>query len=238
MGVESSARDGGYRAATRTKFVLMLSATTRPECPLSSALVAAALLCLNMIPVVAAASPAAVPRSGDMILPLAQVQSIVVGPTLHANPSEDLTSPRVDHSMDATLSAPCRHFVNQDEAFGSTWSNFASARYSGSSNIGVRQSVAVYPDADTARRTFDALKTAARQCHAHLSPEVFGAGVTLSEPDPATLLIQYPDTVNGPGSVSIDALRGKVLIEVGSGHYSTDPQIAQTVLALISKKIT
>lgn len=200
--------------------------------------VAAALACLNMIPVAATASPAAVPRSGDMIVPLAQVQSIVVGPTLHANPDEDLTSPWVDHSMDATLSAPCRHFVNQDEVFGSTWSNFASARYSGSSNIGVRQSVAVYPDADTARRAFDALKTAARQCHAHPSPDVFGAGVTLTEPDTATLLTQYPDTVNGPGSVSIDALRGQVLIEVGAAHYSTDPRIAHAVLALISKKIT
>lgn len=200
--------------------------------------VAAALLCLSAIPVVATASPSAVPRSGDMIVPLAQVQSIVVGPPLHANPDEDLTSPWVDHSMDATLSAPCRHFVNQDEVFGSTWSNFASARYSGPSNIGVRQSVAVYPDADTARRAFDALKTAARQCHAHPSPDVFGAGVTLTEPGTATLLIQYPDTVNGPGSVSIDALRGQVLIEVGAAHYSTDPRIAQAVLALISKKIT
>lgn len=199
---------------------------------------AAALACINMIPVAATASPAAVPRGGDMILPLAQVQSIVVRPPLRANPNEELTSPWVDHSMDATLSEPCRHFVNQDEVFGSTWSNFASARYSGSSNIGVGQSVAVYPDAYTARQTFDALKTAAQQCRSQYPIGVFGPGYVLTEPDSLTLQVQYPDTVNGPGSVTMYALRGQVLIEVGAGHYSTDPRIAQTVLALISKKIT
>lgn len=77
-------------------------------------------MCLTMIPT-AAASPAVVPRSRDMILPLAQVLSIVGGTTLHANPAEDRTSPWVDHSLDTKLSAPCRHFANADEAFGSTW---------------------------------------------------------------------------------------------------------------------
>ncbi|WP_052506337.1 sensor domain-containing protein [Mycolicibacterium llatzerense] len=216
----------------------MVIALPEPQIWLSRGFAAAAaLVCLNTIPMTSAASPIGVLRSGDMIRPLPQVQSIVGGPTLHTNPNEDLTSPWVDHSMDATLSAPCRHFVNQDEVFGSTWSNFASARYSGSSNIGVRQSVAVYPDANTARRTFDALKTAARQCRTHPSPDVFGAGFTLTEPEPSMVLIQYPDSVNGPGSVDIDALRGRVLIEIGAAHFSTDPRIAQTVLTLVAKKV-
>lgn len=172
-----------------------------------------------------------------MILPLAQVQSIVGVPTLDARPFEDRSSPWVDHSMDAKLSVPCRHFVNQDEVFGSAWLNFASTRYGGASNIGVRQSIAVYPDVDTARQTFDALKAAAWKCHTHPSPDVFGAGTTLTESDPATLLIQYPETVNGPGSVSIEAARGPVLIEVGAAHFSTDPRIAQTVLTLVVKNV-
>lgn len=187
-----------------------------------------------------AASPARVPHSLDMIVPLAQVQSIVSdgrGPTLHANPLEDRTSPWVDHSRDSELSAPCRHFANQDEAFGSAWVNFASSRYSGSSNIGVSQHIAVYPDADTARRAFEALRAAARQCYLHPSPGVLGAGDTLTEPDPVTVVFQYPDNVNGPGSVGLDALRGQVLIEVGAAHFSTDPRIAQAVLALITQKI-
>lgn len=199
---------------------------------------AAAVLCLSTIPPVATASPPDIPRGRDMIVPLAQVQSIVGAPTLDAHPGEDRTSPRVDHSLDAQLSAPCRHFVNQDEVFGRAWLNFASAGYGGPSNLGVRQSIAVYPDTDAAQRTFDALKTAARQCHQDPSPDVFGAGVTLIELDAATLQVQYPDTVNGPGSVSLYALRSQVLIEVGASHLSTNPRIAQTVLTLISKNIT
>lgn len=188
----------------------------------------------------AAASPARVPHSRDMLLPLAQVQSIVGdggGPTLHANPLEDRTSPWVDHSRDTELSAPCRHFANEDEAFGSTWVNFASTRYSGSSNVGVSQHIAVYPDADTARRVFGALTAAARQCHPHPSPGVLDAGDTLTEPDAVTLMARYAETVNGPGSVSVYALRAQVLVEVGAPHLSTDPRIAQTVLALITQKI-
>lgn len=216
-----------------------MSATTEPEGWRSAAPVAAAaLLCLSTIPPMATASPTDIPRGRDMIVPLAQVQSIVGAPTLDAHPGEDRTSPRVDHSMDAQLSAPCRHFINQDEVFGSTWSNFASAGYGGPSNLGVQQSIAAYLDNDAAQRTFDALKTAARQCHKHPSPDAFGAGTTLTEPDAATLQVQYSDTVNGPGSVTLYALRGQVLIEVGASHLSTDPRIAQTVLTLISKNIT
>lgn len=188
----------------------------------------------------AAASPARVPHSRDMLLPLAQVQSLVGedgGPTLHANPLEDRTRPWVDHSRDTELSAPCRHVANEDEAFGSAWLNFAATRYSGSSNIGVSQHIAVYPDAATARSAFEALKAAARQCHLHPSPGTFDAGTTLTEPDPETVVFQYPDSVNGPGSVDVNAVRGQVLIEVGAAHFSTDPRIAQAVLRSIINRI-
>ncbi|WP_165693376.1 sensor domain-containing protein [Mycobacteroides abscessus] len=204
-----------------------------------AAAAAGATIWLVTVPA-AAASPARVPHSRDTLLPLAQVQSIVSdggGPTLHANPLEDRTSPWVDHSRDPELSAPCRHFANEDEAFGSSWVNFASTRYSGSSNVGVSQHIAVYPDADTARRVFEALTTAAQQCHLHPSPGVLDAGDTLTEPDAVTLMARYPETVNGPGSVSVYALRAQVLVEVGAPHMSTDPRIAQTVLALITQKI-
>lgn len=236
---DSSARHGGNGRGAHGS-VVMMNVLAKPKGWRSQTLAATvALMCLTMIPT-AAAAPAVVPRSRDMILPLAQVQSIVGsrGPTLDADPYEDRTSPWVDHSLDARLSAPCRHFANEDEAFGSAWVNFASAGYSGSSNIGVSQRIAVYPDVDTARRTFEALKTAARQCHAHPSPDALDAADILTEPDAATLLIQYPNTVNGPGSVGIDALRGQVLIEVGAPHFSTDPRIAQTVLTSIVAKIT
>ncbi len=219
----------------------LLSTSEPPRWRCSSVAVAAATMWVVAVIPSAVASPAGVPRSRDLLVPLSQVQSIVVGfgggSTLHANLLENRTSPWVDHSRDAGLSVPCRHFVNEDEAFGSGWANFASTRYSGSSNIGVSQRIAVYPDADAAHRTFQALKTAAWQCHLHPSPGVLDAGDALTEPEPETLVSQYPDSVNGPGSVAVDAVCGQVLVEVGAAHFSTDPRIAQAVLALITNKV-
>lgn len=186
---------------------------------------------------VAAASPGRVPPSRAMLLPLAQVQSIVGEPTLEVDKYADRTSPWADHSLDAKLSPACRHYLNQDGVFGNSWSNFASTSYSGASNLGVTQSIAVYPDIGTARHAFDALKAAARQCRTQYPTDVFGPGYALTEPDSETLMAQYPETVNGPGSVMLYALGTQVLVEVGAPHLSTDPRIAQTVLALITQKI-
>lgn len=172
-----------------------------------------------------------------MLVPFAQVQPIVGEPTLHADGFGVRTSPWDDHSADDKLTPPCRRFINQDEVFGGTWSNFASTGYSGESNLGVDQAVAVYPDAETARRVFDALRTAARQCRTHYPTTVFGPGYTLTERRSTTLLVQYPDTVNGPGSVRMLTVCARVLVEVSAPHLSTDPRVAETILNLITKKI-
>jgi hypothetical protein len=197
----------------------------------------AALALVALASAQAAAGPPPVPRSSDMILPLAEVQAIVKEPELEAKSINDRTSPWVDHSQDSHMPAPCRRFLNQDEEFGDTWINFKSAGYSGESNIGIHQNIAVYPDVGTAQRTFEALKTAAHQCRTNLSPQ---SGVTmymLTDQDPNTLIGQYPDSVNGPGSVDITALRGQIIIGVSAAHFSTDPTIAQTVLAHIIHNI-
>jgi hypothetical protein len=204
--------------------------------------VAPALAALTLVALAsaqaAAGPPPPVPRSSDMILPLAEVQAIVKEPELEAKSINDRTSPWVDHSQDSHLSAPCRRFLNQDEEFGDTWINFKSAGYSGESNIGIHQHIAVYPDTATAQRVFRALKTAAQQCRKHYPTDLYGLPYTLTEQAPDTLLVQYPDSVNGPGSVTIDALRGQVIIGVGAAHFSTDPTIAQTVLAHITRTLS
>lgn len=200
---------------------------------------AAALGALVLTDTQAAAAPApAVPSSSDLILPLPEVQAIVKAPELEAKSINDRTSPWVDHSQDEHLSMPCRQFFNQDEEFGSTWSNFKSAGYSGESNIGIHQHIAVYPDAATAQRVFQAMKAAAQQCLQHFPTDGYGLPYTIADQGPRTLLVQYPGSVNGPGSVDITALRGQIIIGVGAAHFSTDPRIAQTVLTHITRKLT
>lgn len=203
--------------------------------------IAAALAALTLVALTSAqavaAPPPTVPRSSDMILPLAEVQAIVKAPELQAKPINDRTSPWVDHSQDPRMSVPCRQFLNQDEEFGDTWINFKSAGYSGESNIGIHQNIAVYPDAITAQRAYGTLKTAAQQCRTHYPTDLYGLPYALTDQGPDTLLVQYPDSVNGPGSVTITALRGQVIIGVGAAHFSTDPTIAQTVLAHITRTL-
>lgn len=210
---------------------------TRKARRIAAAPAALALLVLSTTPATADPSPA-VPRASDMILPLAEVQAITKGPELAVDALVDRTSPWADHSQDGSMSAPCRHFANQDDEFGNTWTNFKSAGYSGESNIGIYQNIAVYPDAATASKTFTGLKTSAHQCRTHLPADHSVSAYTLTEQDPHTLLVQYPDSVNGPGSVTLTALRGQVIIAVGAAHYSTDPTIARTVLAHITHNIT
>ena len=203
--------------------------------------VAAALAGLTLVALtsahVAAAPPPPVPHSSDMILPLAEVQAIVKEPELEAKSINDRTSPWVDHSQDSQMSAACRRFLNQDEKFGGTWINFKSAGYSGESNIGIHQQIAVYSDVSTAHRTFEAFKTAAHQCRTNLPPQFGATMYTLIDQDPNTLIGQYPGSVDGPGSVDITALRGRIIIGVSAAHFSTDPTIAQTVLAHIIHNI-
>ncbi len=212
----------------------MLPATRNP----SRLAAAAAALALLTAPA-AVAQPPMVPHSSDLILPLPEVQAIIGprGPELAVKTINDRTSPWVDHSEDPQLSVPCRHFFNQDEAFGNTWVNYRSAGYGGSSNIGIHQQIAVYPDAATAQRVFQAEKTAAQQCRTHFPTGLNGLPYTLTEQDPHTLLAQFPGNDDGPGSVDIDALRGQIIIGVGAAHFGTDPTIAKAVLAHITHNI-
>jgi hypothetical protein len=202
----------------------------------ASAVAAVALLWICAVPA-AASPPPAVPASGRLILSLDELQAIVGPPTLTRDGLGDGTRPWIDHSRDPKLSAPCRRAMNQDERFGTTWSNFATVGYTGPSNIGVRQTVAAYPDPVTAQRALHQLRTAEQQCRAQF-PTDYGVAPAVTVLDPDTLLLQYPETVNGPGSADLVHRQGQLLIEVRAAHYSTDPTLARTVLAHMVQKMT
>lgn len=175
--------------------------------------------------------------SGDVALTRAEVQAIVVAPRLDSDSGGDLDSPRVDHDLDDRMSEPCRAVLNQDNLFGTNWSNFKNRAYYGASNLGVSQSIAVYPDAAAAKETFERMKRNFNACAAQFPIETFGDAPTLSSPDARTLIARYPGGVNGPGSVMVYRVDSQVLIFVGAYHYSTDSDVAHTVLDRIEAKI-
>ncbi|WP_131822298.1 sensor domain-containing protein, partial [Mycobacteroides chelonae] len=162
---------------------------------------------------------------------------IVVTPRLDSDSGGDLDSPRVNHDLDDRMSEPCRAVLNQDNLFGMNWSSFKNRAYYGASNLGVSQSIAVYPDGAAAEETFERMKRNFNACAAKFPIETFGDAPRLSSPDARTLVARYPGSVNGPGSVMIYRVDSQVLIYVGAFHYSTDSDVAQTVLDRIEAKM-
>ncbi len=185
-----------------------------------------------------AAPPPSVPNSADFTLSLAEAQRLVEIPRPQDDPVDTgLDSPRADHSLDDRLSAPCRGLFNQDNMFGNTWSNFRNLGYYGYSNVGVSQSIAVYPDAGSAQAIFDALKGNLKDCAADFPVETLGDPYVFTVLDVRTLMAQYPGSVNGPGSVHLYRLDSQIVIEVGTHHQGTEPAGAEQILRAITSKI-
>lgn len=178
-------------------------------------------------------SPA--PAGADVTLTLAEVQEIVGAPALENR--MDLSAPRVDHSLDDRVSPSCRGLINQDDEFGKNWVSYRYLRYSGASNLGVSQSIAMYQDHEAAGQLFDQVKRNLKDCNANYPTEVFGAVYTLSPLDENTSMTVYPDSVNGPGSVSFYHREGSYVVQVSAQHLSTSPRVAKAVLTKITDKI-
>ncbi|SHU73112.1 lipoprotein LpqQ [Mycobacteroides abscessus subsp. abscessus] len=191
--------------------------------------------CTSSPPVAPAPS---MPSSADFVLSLAEAQKLVRIPIPEGEAVDvGLDSPRVDHSLDARMSASCRGIFNQDNEFGNTWSNFRHVGYFGYSNVGVSQSIAVYPDRGSAQTVFDALKGSLESCAADFPVETYGDPYVFTVVDGRTLMAQYPGSVNGQGSVHLYRLDSQIVIEVGTHHYGTEPDGAQKVLGAITSKI-
>lgn len=207
---------------------------------LASAVAAAALVSLiggcTSSASVAPASP--MPSSSDFALSLAEAQKLVRIPIPEGDPvGAGLDSPRFDHALDNRMSAPCRGIFNQDNMFGSTWSNFRYLSYTGYSNVGVSQSIAVYPDPGAAQVIFDALEANLKGCAADYPAETHGDPYTFTAVNNQTLMAQYPGSINGPGSVQLYHLDSQIVIEVGTHHQGTEPDGVQKILSAITRKI-
>ncbi|WP_457180754.1 sensor domain-containing protein [Mycobacteroides abscessus] len=207
---------------------------------LASAVAAAALVSLigGCNPSPPAAPLPTAPNSASFTLSLAEAQQLVRIPIPGGDPVDaGIDSPRVDHSLDNRMSAPCRGVFNQDDEFGNAWSNFRHVGYFGYSNVGVSQSIAIYPDLVSAQRIFDALKSNLKSCASDYPVETYGDPYIFTVVDGRTMMAQYPGSVNGPGSVHLYRIDTQIVIEVGTHHYGTEPDGAQKVLSAITNKI-
>lgn len=188
-------------------------------------------------------SPPAAPshsfsNSADFVLSLHDAQRLVRIPVIEGEPVDNgLYSPRVDHDLDDRMSVPCRGVFNEDNVFGRIWSNFRNLGYFGFSNVGISQSIAVYPDPDSAQTIFELLRTNLKECAATFPIEIYGDPYTFTVVDARTLMTQHPGSVNGPGSVELYRLDSQILIRVGAHHYGTEPDEAQRILRAITNKI-
>lgn len=207
---------------------------------LASAVAAAVLVSLigGCNPSPPAAPPPAAPNSAGFTLSLAEAQQLVRIPIPEGDPVDTgIDSPRFDHSLDNRMSVPCRGVFNQDNEFGNAWSSFRHVGYFGYSNVGVSQSIVIYPDLVSAQRIFDALKSNLKSCVSDYPVETYGDPYIFTVVDGRTMMAQYPGSVNGPGSVHLYRIDAQIVIEVGTHHYGTEPDGAQKVLSAITNKI-
>ncbi|OHU23439.1 sensor domain-containing protein [Mycobacteroides chelonae] len=186
----------------------------------------------------ATTEPAALPDSSSLTLSVAEVGEITP-PALESKSDFDLHKPYTDPQPYLDMSEACQKVYNQDQKFGTGWSNFRTLTYSGPSNIGIKQSIAVYPDHNAAKEAFGRIEENLSACQKSYPVERYGDGYTLGQlaSDNKTVMLQYPGSVNGPGSVELYRLDEQVIIDVSAPHFSTDPRVAETVLQRIREKL-
>ncbi|WP_162291603.1 sensor domain-containing protein [Mycobacteroides stephanolepidis] len=186
----------------------------------------------------ATTEPPALPDSSTLTLSVADVREITP-PALESEPEFDLHKPYTDPQPDLDMSVACQKLFNQDQKFGEGWTNFRTLTYSGPSNIGIKQSIAVYPDRNAAQSVFGGIQDNLSACQKSYPVARYGAPYTLSKlaGDDKTVMVQYADTVNGPGSVELYRLDEQVIIDISAAHFSTDPHVAETVLQRIREKL-
>jgi PknH-like extracellular domain len=149
-------------------------------------------------------------------------------PDLHSPPRGDVNAP-----------GPCRAVGHSDLTFGTGWQEFRSAGYNGVTDDTipggnslvneVTQAVARYPNSNTARGALDRLETTLRAC-ADLHDPNFE--FTLEKTDPSTLRI------TGHEWSHLYREKGGVMVSVGVVGLEAAEQVADTVVQMISDRIS
>lgn len=197
----------------------------------SAAVLVAGCSTHDAVRVMSTSAPAPAVSADALVLPLQQVQTIVGNDVqLSADPTFDLHSPYTGmHDNDAIYPAPCRVIFDQDAVFNPGWTQFRTAKYSGSANRTVTQAVGIYPTPDAAKAVFTTMASQLSGCaDAHVADFAF----TVGHPDDSTVARCSDGVCN-----HLVRVKGSTLVSVDTVHLGNEQQVANAVLDAITIKV-
>lgn len=172
----------------------------------------------------AAPNAGAEPAAGAMLLNVDEVRGIVGG-NADLAPAEPISRPGGQHQYDAQYPAECYGLFNQDVAFQSGYTQFASVTYPGPANRTVTQAVAVYPNSRSARAALTALGKSLTACS---NLGVADLSVTTQVLDQSTFAVCQAQCA------TLYRAAGPVLIGVDAARFGDSDRIATAVLQQIT----
>ena len=172
----------------------------------------------------AAPNAGAEPAAGAMLLNVDEVRGIVGG-NADLAPADPVNRPGGQHQYDAQYPAECYGLFNQDVAFQSGYTQFASVTYPGPANRTVTQAVAVYPNSRSARAALTALGKSLTACS---NLGVADLSVTTQVLDQSTFAVCQAQCA------TLYRAAGPVLIGVDAARFGDSDRIATAVLRQIT----
>ena len=172
----------------------------------------------------AGAEPPAGPPADAMLLNVDEVRGIVGG-NANLAPADPVNRPGGQHQYDAQYPAECYGLFNQDVAFQSGFTQFASVTYPGPASRAVTQAVAVYPNSRSARAALTALGKSLTACS---NLGVADLSVTTQVLDQSTFAVCQAQCA------TLYRAAGPVLIGVDAARFGDSDRIATAVLQQIT----
>ena len=172
----------------------------------------------------AAPNAGAEPAAGAMLLNVDEVRGIIGG-NAELAPAEPVSRPGGQHQYDAQYPVECHGLFNQDVAFQSGYTQFASVTYPGPANRTVTQAVAVYPNSRSARAALTALGKSLTACS---NLGVADLSVTTQVLDQSTFAVCQAQCA------TLYRAAGPVLIGVDAARFGDSDRIATAVLQQIT----
>ena len=202
-----------------------------------TAILALSMLPLAVLPAAASADPG-IPDLGSVVLSLDEVNALVEGDGfLHDNPARQTPQ---DYGSPPGLPDPCRNSTEQTQVFGGDYTAFRAVSYSGASNVGVQQVVAVYPSVDIARQVYRTYVRNLQDCQSVYPTALFGEpvpAITLIPGTPNTAVLEQVGPGIGRGWARLFEIDGNAIISVTAGNFPPDTPVVRQVADRIQQNL-